>query len=731
MRRFRRLRWLRRILVATVALGVALLVAGYAILASLDFEDLRDVLQTAAREATGRELVISGAVDLRISLQPAITLEEVSFANAAWGSRPNMMTVRRLELEAALLPLLSGKIRVKRLVLIEPDILLESDATGRANWLFSEADAGTGAEADDEDALAAVPSFDLIELRDGRLDYLHALSGTKLEILIDRLEAQTADDDEPLAFALEGTANGSPVGLEGEIGPLEALTDDEPVILAFVAKAAGASLTINGSMTNDGATPSLAATLAMEGASLGDLSGLSGTPLPAIGPYRLQAALLTVQGQGSLEGLSLAVGDSDLTGKLAFDIRGERPVVSGQFQSKAIHLQDFDKPVPGANEAPPSPYLFGESELPWAALAAADADLKVAVASLVVSPGLALQDLDLRVRLASGRLLVEPMTAQLAGGHVTGRLSLDGGQPEPPFSLRLEGQEVDYGQLLAAVGQDGSLAGRLAFTADLRGAGRSPRALAAGLSGPAEVVSNGGVVNDSLFKVLSVGLGDFLAPIFGGTDKTRLNCMVGRFHFNGGVGQSQGLIFDSEVMTVLGEGTIDLRDERLNLDFDTETREASLASLAVPFRVTGHLKDPQVAPDPLGAVAAVPGNVIGTGITALTEAGGLVTGLLGQDRDDAAVQSPCLLAAVTALPTTADSPTPAPEGTASQPSSAAASEPSPKTDGSDAGTNKTSGGIKKSEPGSGGEGGSSPGGDKSIDDALKDFKRDLNTLFGD
>ena len=93
--------------------------------------------------------------------------------------------------------------------------------------------------------------------------------------------------------------------------------------------------------------------------------------------------------------------------------------------------------------------------------------------------------------------------------------------------------------------------------------------------------------------------------------------------------RSRVLLLDSPAVTLVGHGQVDLGSEELNLGFDTETREPSLASLTVPFKVTGQLADPRVVPDPLGVAGNVAeriGGVAGT-IPGLAESvGSVVTG---------------------------------------------------------------------------------------------------------
>jgi AsmA family protein len=120
--------------------GVVVVVVGGAVVAiySIDFNEYRSTIADQVKQATGRDLKIAGDLKVGISLTPIVAVDDVSFANAAWGSRPEMVTVKRFEAEMELLPLLSGDIRVKRIVLNGADILLETDAKGAGNWAFGQ-----------------------------------------------------------------------------------------------------------------------------------------------------------------------------------------------------------------------------------------------------------------------------------------------------------------------------------------------------------------------------------------------------------------------------------------------------------------------------------------------------------------------------------------------------------------------------------------------------------------
>ena len=109
----------------------------------------KNKIEKMVEEATGREMLIEGDLHLGLSLIPTVAIDGVSFGNAAWGTQPQMATVKSIEVKVALLPLLSGDIQVERLILIEPDIFIETDAEGRGNWVFGESQPEQAARPED------------------------------------------------------------------------------------------------------------------------------------------------------------------------------------------------------------------------------------------------------------------------------------------------------------------------------------------------------------------------------------------------------------------------------------------------------------------------------------------------------------------------------------------------------------------------------------------------------
>ncbi len=135
---------------------VVLLVAGVGIvLATFNPDRFKPEIIAAAQRATGRELTLQGHIHLGFSLQPTLTVEGVSLANPPGFSRPQMATLKALDLKLALWPLLSRRVEIIRLDLVQPDILLEINAKGQSNWQFTPAPGATPTQsgpASDDDA---------------------------------------------------------------------------------------------------------------------------------------------------------------------------------------------------------------------------------------------------------------------------------------------------------------------------------------------------------------------------------------------------------------------------------------------------------------------------------------------------------------------------------------------------------------------------------------------------
>ena len=141
---------MRKLLIGLAVLVVLLVAAAFAGPLFVPTDRIKADIAREVEKATGRTLAIDGNLKFRILPAPGLSAKGVRLSNAPAGSAPDMLRLQGAAIEVALLPLISGNIQVSRIVLSEPDILLEQYADGTNNWTFAPANgepAKTGTSA--------------------------------------------------------------------------------------------------------------------------------------------------------------------------------------------------------------------------------------------------------------------------------------------------------------------------------------------------------------------------------------------------------------------------------------------------------------------------------------------------------------------------------------------------------------------------------------------------------
>ncbi len=150
-----------------LSLGIAIaliLAAAFTAPFFIDWSSYRTYFEAQASEALGRPVAIDGAFDVRIMPYPSLIADDVRIG--ADGSREG---VERIELRAALTPLLSGRFQVTDFTLIEPRAVLRLAADGAVSWA-----------ADDKPVMPVDPdriTLDKIDITAGHFTIEDARSG--------------------------------------------------------------------------------------------------------------------------------------------------------------------------------------------------------------------------------------------------------------------------------------------------------------------------------------------------------------------------------------------------------------------------------------------------------------------------------------------------------------------------------------------------------------------------
>jgi uncharacterized protein involved in outer membrane biogenesis len=626
-------------------LVVIVIVVGVVLLSVQDVNESKDLLTRKVSEETGRELTIAGDFDLSISFSPSITADNVTFENAEWGSRPEMLKLGHVEAEVALFPMLGGNIEIKRLILKDLDLLAETDSGGHGNWEFGEKKPSDESHGDGDGKL---PVIEDMRIENALVLYNDGQTGERHSIMIAGADARTGDGG-GAEFALDGVWNNSPITAQGSIGP-----GDKNVPVAFLVEMFGATTKIDGTL---GELEELAGSrlhISTKGEKLSDLNIIAGD-FPAVGPYALEGDL-TAEGDDLyiFDNFSARIAASDIAGRLELTPDEKRPHLKADLTSSKLDLDALmakgeASPAPaaeasgGGGDASASDSvgaakrLFPDEPLDLAALDKADAQVTLKVAELAYN-GLTLRDADIALDMREGRLKIAPVTAHLGSGGVTAALELDGRAARPTLAAKLNLAKVGLADIKPLFDMSEIADGPLDLDISVAGQGRSPHEIAASLGGNVDMVIGKGIIPNEYVDLIAADLLRFIIPGGEAGDAAQLNCFVARFDIANGVALNKALLLDTALVTTAGKGQIDLGRETADLTIAPKPKDASLMSLAIPVVVDGPLTNLNYNLKKEEAFLGLAGAVLGTAVLGPF---GILIPMVSAGTDD---ENPCIAA---------------------------------------------------------------------------------------
>jgi AsmA protein len=247
---------------------------------------------------------------------------------------------------------------------------------------------------------------------------------------------------------------------------------------------------------------------------------------------------------------------------------------------------------PGREAAEPGRWLIPDRPFDLSALKLFDADLDVHIDSLQAG-GVASRQVSGRATLRDGKFALERMTGTMPGGPARLSASLDARAPDGPVSVSLQAPSLQLARLASAFSDTLVATGVVAVNADLRAAGRSPRALAASLDGHLGVAGTDLDLDNRLLLAL-LHLGKLPDVPMSGSGATRLRCLVADASLNKGLANLNALVADMTRLSVLGGGTVNLGQEQLAVELRPMLRLGGAGGVVLPVRLGGSLRDPTV-----------------------------------------------------------------------------------------------------------------------------------------
>ncbi len=624
-----------KIFSVVIVLVVALAVGGVAVLKSTDFNSYRGLVAEQVKSFTGRQLAIAGNLKLRISLNPALTVEGLSLANAAWGTSPEMAKLKRLEAEVELLPLLSGEVKVKRIVLVGLEALLETDAKGRGNWIFDGKGSTGKAEPEQKSGgKATVPVVNMVRIKDATITYVDGISARRVVVRVESLDFTADGLNSPINLDFSGAYNDLAFVASARLGSLGTLlggTDPFPVSARI--RALGASVGIEGTIKNPRQVSGMNLKLVAELPDVAALAKAFDISMDNLPSLKFTTGLADIAGGYVFDSLKLTIGNSDLAGRVAILLDRRRPDVELVLTSGQIELDQLLTKGPAAKKADRKDdgRFFPDDPLAVDGLKAVNAKINFK-GKRVDFRGMTISDISTRLVLRDGRLDITSLKAVLGKGTIDANILLDGAGKTPKVALKLDVRKLDYGALMGKLSAENVISGKVYLKADVKGAGKSVRAIMASLGGRLRGQIKGGKVESGMLDVLSADVLSAL-PFVDSKGNKDIRCAVADFDISSGLAKSRAIVFETAGLSMVGKGSVNLADETIKLKIDPSARNVSLMKLAmVPVNVGGTFASPSVTPDIGAAAVGVVTGAISTGTGIVSGVANAIGSVVGGER---------------------------------------------------------------------------------------------------
>ena len=576
----RSLRWVA----GGIGAFVVLLVAAVIALAVFDWNHARGWVSGKVKERTGRDLVIG---ELRVhpfSLHPRVHAGQVTLSNADWGEKGPMLEADAVDFSVSLLPLITGRVVFPEVALGEASVLLQRDAEGRRNWVLKPEEQKTGEPV----------QIRRLAVNKGRLAFKDAVSDSDLKVSVQTI----SDQKYGVEVAGQGRAKGYSFKASGRGGGLLSLLDESQVYpLNLNADVGEAHATFDGTITGLAELSELDGRFTLAGKNLSTLGDALRLTFPHTKPYKISGRLARKGEVWRYDEFRGTVGESDLRGSFRVDMAPKRPVMEAQLHSNLLDIADlggFVGEKPGQADAKKPGRILPDEPIDLEKLRRVDANVTLVASKFRDRDKYPLDNLNARLTLADGLLKFDPVDFGVAGGKMTNRASVDARTRDVVVDLDSRFQKLHLGQLVPGAKIVEESVGALDGRVQLKGRGNSTAAVIGSANGRIDLVSGGGEVSNLLLEFGGADLGEITKFLVGGDQKVELRCAVAAFNAKDGLLTSETIVVDTDDTYFGGKGTVNLKDETLDLTVTPLPKDKSILSFRGPLKATGTFAAPKV-----------------------------------------------------------------------------------------------------------------------------------------
>ncbi len=496
-------------------------IAAIAFFLFFDPNDFREEISQAVKEATGRDLVIDGEVDLQLFPWLAVEVGHATLGNAEGFGEEPFAEFDRAELSVRVLPLLlRQEVAVGAAVLEALRLNLEVNSDGRSNWddfvPEGEDDSVEGAEIAAEVSDGQALEVSGVDINDASIIYANRETGdiytiSSMNMKIGRISGNHDPvstsgslhfDVQPTGmsgdievetiialdletglirfdgFALDGVTDGlanSPTRLGIKIAGIEINTESQTVQMEPIELRA-LDVDISADVQPFSYAGAIEATAAIKIAAFSPRSLMhlfDVSPPETADPSVLSS--LAIEGQAdiresyaSLTDITVTLDDTTFTGGLTvpFDVT-ERHLLD--LRADSIDLNRYMAPAEEGGDGDAAESAPVEIPVDLIKPLNARGGLKF---EKVLLGGLELEQVDLNLETSNGRMRLHPMTAGLFGGSYSGDVSIDVSGSVPVLTMNESVEGVDLARLALAMFEQENISGTMSGNFHLSGRGQ-------------------------------------------------------------------------------------------------------------------------------------------------------------------------------------------------------------------------------------------------------------------
>jgi AsmA protein len=108
---------------------------------------------------------------------------------------------------------------------------------------------------------------------------------------------------------------------------------------------------------------------------------------------------------------------------------------------------------------------------------------------------------------------------------------------------------------------------------------------------------DGGKISRFMMELAAMDIWGVARVKLKGDDTIDIRCAIADFGVKDGLMRTNAFVFDTQVVGIEGEGTVNLKTEELDLTLKPHPKDRSVASLNSPLYIRGTFGAPKVAPD--------------------------------------------------------------------------------------------------------------------------------------